>query len=228
VSAERVVLLRHGRTAWNAAGIWQGQLDVPLDGVGAGEAAAAAAVLAGIPPSRIVASDLARASATAGAVGHRCGVAVETDPALRELDAGAWQGRSAAEIAELWPDDHAAWRHGREVRLGGGESRAEAGERVADAVARHVASTTGGVLLVVGHGGSMRSGILRLLDVPEGDGSWLGRLRNAHWAVLAPAPRGWALEGWNVGVHGPVDCGHPASAATAPPRSAGTADQPAE
>ena len=67
MTADRVVLLRHGRTASNAAGIWQGQLDVPLDDVGIDEAGRAARTLASLPPARIVASDLSRAAATAAA-----------------------------------------------------------------------------------------------------------------------------------------------------------------
>jgi len=205
VTAYRVVLLRHGRTASNAAGIWQGQLDVPLDDVGVGEAGRAAQLLASLPPARIVASDLSRAAATAAAVGLASGVEVETDAAFRELFAGEWQGRSAAEIQQLWPQDHAAWRSGGEVRLGGGESRSEAAVRVADALDRHAATTAGGVLLVVGHGGSMRSGILRLLGVPDGQGGWLGRLRNAHWAVLVTVEGRWVLESWNASAPEPVE-----------------------
>lgn len=204
MTADRVVLLRHGRTASNAAGIWQGQLDIPLDEVGIGEAGRAAELLATLPPARIVASDLSRAAATASAVAVASGLEVETDVAFRELDAGLWQGRSGTEIQQRWPQDHQAWRAGHDVRLGGGESRSEAAVRVADALQKHVAATGAGVLLVVGHGGSLRSGILRLLGVPDGQGGWLGRLRNAHWAVLVPGVDGWVLQSWNASAPEPV------------------------
>lgn len=198
MSAERIVLLRHGRTASNAAGIWQGQLDVPLDEVGVVEAGRAARVLRVLPPVRVVSSDLSRAVATAAAVAVESALEVETDSAFRELDAGLWQGRSAEEIEQRWPQEQAAWRAGQDVRLGGGETRSEAAARVVEALERHAAGTPSGVLLVVGHGGSMRSGVLRLLGAPDGEHGWLGRLRNAHWAVLAPGARGWLLESWNL------------------------------
>ncbi|MCA1720314.1 MAG: phosphoglycerate mutase family protein [Actinobacteria bacterium] len=55
----RVVVLRHGRTAWNDEGRIQGQLDVPLDDVGLAQAAAVAEVLAEARPYALVSSDLA-------------------------------------------------------------------------------------------------------------------------------------------------------------------------
>ena len=73
MTAARVVLLRHGRTGHNHAGMWQGQLDIPLDDVGRAQAAAAAEglgrrVAAWVEAGetvRLVSSDLSRAYDTA-------------------------------------------------------------------------------------------------------------------------------------------------------------------
>ena len=51
----------------------------------------------------------------------------------------------------------------------------------------------------------VRSGILRLLGVPDGQGGWLGRLRNAHWAVLVVAEGRWVLESCNASAPEPVE-----------------------
>ena len=64
----RLVLWRHGRTAWNSASRFQGQEDVPLDEVGLDQVRRAAQILAGMKPTRIVSSDLQRAHATAMAL----------------------------------------------------------------------------------------------------------------------------------------------------------------
>src|SRR3954466_5367741 len=80
----RVVLLRHGRTAHNATGRIQGQLDVSLDSVGRAQAAAVADVLAEASPYAVVSSDLSRARDTAVAVASRAGVALSLDERLRE------------------------------------------------------------------------------------------------------------------------------------------------
>jgi len=57
----RLVLLRHGRTAWNAERRYQGQEDPPLDEVGQAQAWGAAALVAAMHPDLVVSSDLRRA-----------------------------------------------------------------------------------------------------------------------------------------------------------------------
>src|SRR5437764_15194656 len=93
----RVVLLRHGRTEWNATGRFQGQMDSPLDGIGRAQAEAAAVAVAPMRPDAIVTSDLSRAMDTAAAVAAEAGVEPVTDPRLRELFLGSWQGLTRAE-----------------------------------------------------------------------------------------------------------------------------------
>ena len=75
----RLVLWRHGRTAWNADRRFQGQEDVPLDEQGVRQAAEAARHLAVLPPDRIVSSDLGRARVTAGALAAITGLDVHLD-----------------------------------------------------------------------------------------------------------------------------------------------------
>lgn len=198
--ASAVYLLRHGRTASNASGTWQGQADVPLDEVGVVEAERTAAVLAALapPPSRIVSSDLSRARATAQALGRAVDVEVETDERLREVFAGTWEGLTRTEIEERWPEELEAWKAGEDLRIGGGERISEAGARFATAFREHAAGTDG-VLVLVSHGGALRSAVEQVVGVPN---RVLGRLRNAHWAVLVPSPSdddGWLLEAWNAG-----------------------------
>ena len=83
--SRRLVLWRHGRTAWNAEGRAQGQRDVPLDEVGVGQAREAAARLASLRPTAIVSSDLCRAADTAAelATAHRARGGVRP-PAARD------------------------------------------------------------------------------------------------------------------------------------------------
>ncbi|GAA0303826.1 histidine phosphatase family protein [Kineococcus aurantiacus] len=201
MSARRVVLWRHGRTTFNAENRFQGQLDVPLDDVGRAQAAAAAAHLAGQPIDAVVASDLSRAVETARALTSRTGHALRTDPDLREVHAGAWEGLLGAEIEARWPEEHAAWRRGDDVRVGGGENRLELGTRVAGAVERH-ASTVEGTLLVVAHGAALKAGVLRLVGLPPVATRALAGFRNGHWAVLTRRGHGWVLEEWNAGSAG--------------------------
>ena len=94
----RVVLLRHGRTAHNADGRIQGQLDVPLDELGLAQAQALGTVFAAAPPAVVVSSDLARARETARAVCEHVGLPLRLDPRLRPV-AGAHRRRGRGAVA---------------------------------------------------------------------------------------------------------------------------------
>jgi glucosyl-3-phosphoglycerate phosphatase len=203
VTAQRVVLLRHGRTAYNAEARFQGQLDVPLDEVGLGQAKRVADTLAtelAGGPVRILSSDLSRAAQTAEVVAARLGTDVVAEPRLREIYAGQWEGLLREQILVRWPDEHEAWRRGdADVRIGGGESRADAGRRASAAIAEADESMDGGTLICVSHGGALRAAIFLLLGTPSFPWNALEGLRNAHWAELQNAGRGWRLCVWNIG-----------------------------
>lgn len=206
MSASRIVLWRHGRTEYNHTERFQGQLDIDLDDVGRGQATAAAAVLAERDPDAIVSSDLRRTSDTAQALADLTGLAVRTDPALREIYAGAWQGLSRAEIVAGWADDFAAWRRGEDVMVGGGERRSDVARRAAASIRQHAAELGDeGQLVVVAHGGSLRGALTVLLDLPPEAYASFAAFRNAHWAVLDRVGSGWVLSEYNVGPTGAAE-----------------------
>jgi glucosyl-3-phosphoglycerate phosphatase len=201
----RVVILRHGETTHNAAGIWQGQLDSPLSELGLRQADAVGAAVAALRPDRLVSSDLSRARMTAESVGRACGIPVVLDPRFREVDAGAWQGRSSAEVAQRWPEERAAMLRGEDVRRGGdhgdGERMADVLVRVGEALDELLAEDRPGECLVVStHGGAAKAvaGWLLRLDLEV---AWrvLSALGNCHWGELHEGRLGWRLQTWNVG-----------------------------
>ena len=193
--ARRVVFWRHGRTTWNAETRFQGTTDVPLDEVGVLQAERAARDLATLEPDLLVSSDLERARVTAEALASVVGLPVTTDEALRETYAGTWQGLLREEIVAQDGDAFVRWLAGDDVRPGGGESRIEVAQRVADAVLRHASSLPpGGTLVVTTHGGAARAGIGRLLGLPVEHWTVLGGLTNCAWSVLEELPDGrWRL-----------------------------------
>lgn len=204
MTAQRVLLLRHGRTAYNAEARFQGQTDIPLDEVGLGQAKRVADTLAteliGDGPVRLLSSDLSRAAQTAEAVAARLAVEVTVDPRLREIYAGEWEGLLRAEIVARWPDDFASWHRGdADVRIGGGESRVDAGLRAAAAISEAEQTMDGGTLICVSHGGALRAAMFLLLGTPSFPWNALEGLRNAHWAELEKTGQGWRLCVWNVG-----------------------------
>lgn len=98
----RVLIVRHGRTALNAANLLRGRLDPELDDVGVAEVSALAVALAERRPVRVICSPLHRAVQTAAAIGHRAGVRPEIDIWLTDRDYGEWAGHTKDEVVAEW------------------------------------------------------------------------------------------------------------------------------
>ena len=200
MSGRRVVVVRHGRTAFNREDRWQGQLDVPLDDVGRHQAALMAPAVGSMDPVAIVSSDLSRARETAAALAATTSLEVRLDPRLREIFAGQWEGLTGAEVRERFPGEAERIRAGEDIPRGiDGETWTELGERVAAALRDFAAGLPPqSVGVAVTHGAAARAGIALLLGLPFGSWRILGGLHNCAWAVVEEQPFGWRLLGWNL------------------------------
>ncbi|MFJ9644836.1 histidine phosphatase family protein [Streptomyces sp. NPDC004244] len=195
-----MVLWRHGQTSWNLERRFQGSTDIPLTETGVAQARRAARLLASLKPDAIVASDLQRASATAAELAAVTGLSVAHTSALRETYAGEWQGLTHDEILEKHGEQYAAWKRGEPVRRGGGELETEVADRAAPVVLEHAGQLSqSGTLVVVSHGGTIRTTIGRLLGLAAHDWESLGGLSNCCWSVLGEGARGWRLLEHNAG-----------------------------
>ncbi|MES9587561.1 histidine phosphatase family protein [Streptomyces sp. NPDC059118] len=196
----RIVLWRHGQTAWNLERRFQGSTDIALTEVGVGQAQRSARLLASLKPDAIVASDLQRAAATAAELAAITGLEVAHDAGLRETYAGAWQGLTHEEILGQYGEQYAAWKRGEAVRRGGGELETEVADRAAPVVLGHADKLPeNGTLVVVSHGGTIRTTIGRLLGLEAHHWEGLGGLSNCCWSVLGEGARGWRLLEHNAG-----------------------------
>ncbi|MCP9207330.1 histidine phosphatase family protein [Streptomyces sp. NEAU-Y11] len=196
----RVVLWRHGQTAWNIERRFQGSLDIELTETGVAQARRAARLLAGLKPDAIVASDLKRAAATAAELAAVTGLSVSHDAALRETYAGQWQGLTHDEIMARFGTEYTAWKRGEPIRRGGGELETEVADRAAPVVLESADKLPdGGTLVVVSHGGTFRTTIGRLLGLEPRTWEALGGLSNCCWSVLGEGVRGWRLLEHNAG-----------------------------
>jgi broad specificity phosphatase PhoE len=157
-----IILVRHGQTDLNATGRLQGRVDVALNEVGRGQAAAvAAAVLGERGPVRVVSSPLLRARETAA----RFGLEVEVDERWIELDYGDWDGRPLKSIATR---DWDQWKADPAFAPPNGESLVELGQRVAAACEDLAYSATDENVVVVSHVSPMKAAASWALGVgPE-------------------------------------------------------------
>jgi probable phosphoglycerate mutase len=147
-----LLLVRHGQSEWNAAGLMQGQTpQVPLTALGHAQAAAAARDLAPLRPGALISSDLVRAVQTAEHCARATGLTITTSPALREQGYGALQGRPSRELWDLvdWTDPH--WT------AEGGESLAQLHGRVRAYLEQLCAEPPADVIALVTHGDTIRA-----------------------------------------------------------------------
>ena len=88
--------LRHGETDWNARGLSQGNVDIPLNETGVAQARAAALLMRGKGVASIVSSPLSRARDTANMVGEALGLPVAIEHDLHEVSFGAQEAQPMA------------------------------------------------------------------------------------------------------------------------------------
>lgn len=157
-----IALLRHGETQGGAC--FRGSTDDPLTPLGWQQMRAAAS---GKPWTRIVASPLARCAAFAGELATRLAIPLELDERLREMHFGAWEGRTAAELmandgdalARFWGDPAAC-------PPPGAESLQAFQGRVLAAWRGLRQGASGGRVLLVAHGGVIRTILCQVLGHP--------------------------------------------------------------
>ncbi len=184
-----LVLLRHGRTAWNHEGRVQGQLDAELDDSGREQAAKAAEALSLLQPTAIWSSDLVRARDTASYLASRTGLEPTYDARLREFNLGERQGLDTAEYRAIAPEEYDLFRQGYYDDLPGAETVAEVRQRMVQVLDELLAGLRPtDTAVAVSHGGAIRVAVGALLGWPEEGFRSLRGLDNCGWAVLAHHP----------------------------------------
>jgi len=165
----RILLARHGETAWNAEGRYQGQEDIPLSPVGEAQARALGERLRGVRIDRAVASPLSRALRTAElALGEERAALLTTDDGFKEIAHGEWEGLLAQEIHTRDPERLRAWRETpHEVLMPQGESLQHVLDRAWPALQRACAGLDSDeTLLIVAHDAVNRVLLCRVLGLP--------------------------------------------------------------
>jgi glucosyl-3-phosphoglycerate phosphatase len=184
-----LVLLRHGRTAWNHERRVQGQLDAELDDTGREQAGRVADVLKLLQPTLLWSSDLVRARDTAAYVAGATGLDPVLDVRLREFDLGERQGLTHDEYAAIAPEEFELFRQGYYDDAPGAESVADVRARMVPALGEMFAalgpSDTG---IAVTHGAAARVAIAAMLGWPDDAFHSLRALANCGWAVLGNHP----------------------------------------
>lgn len=189
-----LILVRHGRTAANAAALLQGRSDHPLDDLGESQAAALGREL-GRSVARVLASPLTRAQQTAAAIAAPGALDVETDERWYELDYGGLEGAPIAEVpASTW----ASWRSDPDFVPAGGESHADLFERVRLACEELVALPDD--IAVVSHVGPIKAALAWVFGLDPSSG-WRCHLDHASITRISKGAHGPVLRSFNETQH---------------------------
>ncbi|HEX5267455.1 MAG TPA: histidine phosphatase family protein [Acidimicrobiales bacterium] len=198
-----IILVRHGQTEANAAGLLQGRVDLPLTELGRRQAEAAAGV---VPPgARIVSSPLRRAVQTAQILAAAGGgsegrgpvdAAISVDDRWVELDYGEYDGRPLGDVpGEVWD----RWRTDADFAPPCGESLRACGRRVREAceeIGAGLRSADAPAVVVVSHVSPIKAAVAWALGV-EDTTAWRMFLDVAGVCRLSIGPRGPSLQSFN-------------------------------
>ncbi|MET8351736.1 MULTISPECIES: bifunctional RNase H/acid phosphatase [unclassified Micromonospora] len=153
-TATRLILVRHGETAYTEQRRYSGRGDVPLSERGRAQVRATATRVAALAPSvaAVLSSPLSRCTQTAAAIAGALGdVPVRTEDDLIECDFGDWEGRTFTEVRAQWPGEMDAWLASPRIAPPGGESFTQVAERCHRVVAGLIKAYPGETVVVVSH-----------------------------------------------------------------------------
>ncbi len=162
----KLFLLRHGETVFNAQGRAQGFSDPELTELGRRQARALANAFASQTLTAVYASDLKRAVETARIIAQPHGLLVQTDPDLREIDQGIFEGLSVAEIRTQYSELVKEWMAAPDhFVMPQGESLAQVQERAWASVQRIVAAHPEGQVVAISHNLTIMAILCRALTI---------------------------------------------------------------
>lgn len=163
----RIILIRHGRTAWHAEGRYAGTTDVPLDELGLEQAGRVTRYLEDREIDVVYSSPLSRCLELARLVAGAHGLEVVVDERLKEIDLGRWDGETYSDILEKDGEILKNWtRDPTSVTIPDGESLAVVQERSMDWFHETSASYPEGTVIASSHGGPIRTIIAGVIGLP--------------------------------------------------------------
>ena len=160
----RLILVRHALTDWNLEERCHGITDVPLGDHGIKMAQALVQSLAHINLDAVYCSDLQRAIMTMEIVLAGRTPPIIADARLRERNFGKMEGNTHTRGLELWPDEVSEWLQDHTYTMEGGETFEAFNQRVELCTDEIISANDGKTILIVAHGGSLRS-LLRHLGL---------------------------------------------------------------
>lgn len=148
----KLILVRHAETEWNKQRLVQGGgVDQELNDTGRRQAQRLGQALRNEKLTAVYAGPLSRTRVTAEAIAQHHALQVISEPDLREIDAGSFNGVPVQKLADFLNAYFAGNRDAGQFRMPGGESIAELAARTWGATQRIVSRHQDGEVVAVSH-----------------------------------------------------------------------------
>ena len=197
----RLILIRHGETAWNKKGRFQGHVGVNLNSRGFRQAQSIARTLKPIAPRIIYSSPLPRAMQTAQAISLAYSTSIIRLDELKELNLGKLDGLTANELQAQYPEFHQFWdKDPSRVHMPAGESLQQLQTRAWRAIDGIRKGHSEDTAVVVSHNFTITCIVCRVLGMPL---SRLHRIRLdlGSFTTIQLHQRRWRLISFNEHPH---------------------------
>lgn len=163
----KIVLIRHGQTAWNVEGRFQGQSDTELMPEGVEQAKILAANFPLPKIDAIYCSDLSRTRCTAQPIADRFNLPLHPVKELREMSFGLWEGVLFDDINKRWPNAmQKFFDNPQSVAIPEGENFQQVQDRAMRAIKRVIKENAGGSVAVIAHGAVNRAILAYAVHIP--------------------------------------------------------------
>jgi broad specificity phosphatase PhoE len=193
---DQLVLVRHGQTVHNVAGIAQGWSDSELSDLGREQVQKLAQRIADFNPTALYSSPIGRALSTAQAIRDVTGLEIITNEDFREMNYGRWEGCSFLDVRRADEDIYRRWIVDGEEPCPEGESHMDVQRRVV----RGIAAVETERPVIVTHGTALRIAATALLGVPVMTSRNFAQ-ENAALNVFLKRGERWILKHWNDAGH---------------------------
>jgi broad specificity phosphatase PhoE len=187
-----LILVRHGQTVHNVAGIAQGWNDSALSEQGQLQVQRLAERLVELKPTALYSSTLGRALSTAQAIADVTGLEIVPMDDLREMSYGTWEGRSFLDVRREDEELYQRWIADGEATCPDGESHGDVRRRLE----RAFATINSERPVIVTHGTAIRIAATALLNVPVLTARNFAQ-DNAAMNIFVRRNDLWVLKVWN-------------------------------
>ena len=197
IELQQLILVRHGETLHNVTGIAQGSQDSELTDRGREQVQRLADRISSFAPDALFCSPLGRARTTADWMSRATGLEVTVLDDLREMNYGAWEGKSFLDVRKTDPESYRRWISEPDFQSPEGESHQDVLLRMTRAFEQMSGAKRP---VAITHGTAIRIGATGLLNAPLSMAYQLAQ-DNASINIFLWRAQRCVLKVWNDTTH---------------------------